>query len=542
MLQRQTQTAAFWRDEFEVTSSDLDFLYNLLLEAQAPKALTDLAIALITEYTRRENSRIESELAKGALYMPKEAYTVGQKLVFPALEFATGEVTGIREGQNPEHGDFDVIQVAFADEKADENAGEKDAGQTATREFAARLDTGHRLNQSNGSDLLDSQDLLSAEEIYSLYQDEIEESILYALEEGERSAEFVEVDGAWLLADMLAEVHVGHLNIAEALIEVEGKPLKIEQLLAEIDLDANVGIPMQRISLDHALAEDERFDKVMSGGAGAWFIKRLEPPEVVRIPLALRPTSIRYNRALLSVELLQTEWELDDEWGESSLSSEIPSLVPNTTLTLTYPHRRHGTLPLNGRTRNFFPQTEGKSTVTLVDGRWGKRYTGWVVPEGRYVSGLAEWMEEHEMPVGALVTLERSEKNNEIIVDFRNRRPKREWARIATADLDNNRLTFEMNKIQIACEYDEAMIVADEDTAATDRLREQLINESLDLQTIVEHIVPELTKLNPQGTVHAKTVYSAVNIVRRTPPGPVFYMLISNRQWRDMGGGYFALS
>ncbi|MEZ4621272.1 MAG: hypothetical protein R2867_38020 [Caldilineaceae bacterium] len=41
-------------------------------------------------------------------------------------------------------------------------------------------------------------------EIYSLYQDEINDSVLYALEEGDHSEDFVEVDGAWVLADMLA--------------------------------------------------------------------------------------------------------------------------------------------------------------------------------------------------------------------------------------------------------------------------------------------------------------------------------------------------
>ncbi len=35
---------------------------------------------------------------------------------------------------------------------------------------------------------------------------------------------------------MLAEIHIGYLNIAEAMIEVQAKPLKTEQLLAEMDL------------------------------------------------------------------------------------------------------------------------------------------------------------------------------------------------------------------------------------------------------------------------------------------------------------------
>ena len=507
MLQRQTQTAAFWRDQFEVTSSDLDFLYNLLLDAQAPRKLSVLAIILIQEYLRRENSKIESELSKGSVYLPKAHYKIGQTLVFPVLEFAIGEVVSIREGQNPEHGDFEVIKVKFPDTGAQ-------------REFAADLSTAHRLNQANGESLLSAETLLSAEEIYSLYQAEIDESLLYAFEEGERADEFVEVDGNWLLADMLAEVHVGHLNIAEALIEMEGEPLTIDHLLAEVELDANVSPAMQRISLEHGLAHDDRFDRVQRRVAPAWFLKRMEPPEVVKTPLTLRPSLSRYNRALLSVELLQTEWELDDEWGESTLSSELPSVVPSTTLTLTYPHRRCGTLPINGRTRSFFPSgTQGKSIITLVDGRWGTHYTGWVVHEGRFVSGLAKWMEDHGLPVGAYITLERSNSNGEIVVDFRTRRAKREWARIATPDLDKRQLTFEMNKVQVACEYDDYLIVGDNDPVAIDALREQLYTSGTELQEIVNQIVPELTKLNPQGTVHAKSIYSAVNIIRRSPPG-----------------------
>ena len=95
--------------------------------------------------------------------------------------------------------------------------------------------------------------------------------------------------------------------------------------------------------------------------------------------------------------------------ARAACSSEVPSVVPSTSLMLTYPHRRYGTLPLSGRTRGFFPQgTSGVSMVTLVDGRWGTRYTGWVVHDGRYVAGLSKWMEDHQMPVGAFITLERT--------------------------------------------------------------------------------------------------------------------------------------
>ena len=530
MLQRPTQTAAFWRDQFEVTADDVDFLYQLVLDSQRPLALDALSLALIGEYLRRENARIEQELAKGAIYTPKQRFAVGQQVVFPILEFAVGEVVEVRPGQNPEHGQFDVIKVKFG-------------GSPKAREFAAGLETPHRLNQVNSDRLLHDTALLSAEEIFSLYRDDVEETVLYAFEEGERRAAFVQVDGRWLLADMLAEVHVGHLNIAEALIEMQGKPLANAQLLTEIDLDANVSPAMRAISLNHALSQDERFDRIEQDGASLWFLRRLEPEEVYSAPALLRYRSATYHRGLLSVEMLQLEWELDDEWGESTLSSEVPHAVPSTSITMIYPHRRYGTLPLSGRTRSFFPQaTGGISMVTLVDGRWGTRYPGWVVHEGRYVTGLSKWMDDHQIPVGAFVTLERSLTPAEVVVDFRTRRPKREWARFIQVDLEHNAINFEMNKVQVSCEYDETMIVAEANSEGPDQLRGQIDRLGIDVMHIVNQVTPELIKLNPQGTVHAKTVYSAVNMFRRTPPGPVFYALLTNRRFRDMGSGLFALA
>jgi hypothetical protein len=530
VLQRRTQTAAFWRDQFEATPEDLDFLYNYLLDAAAPKTLSDLSVALIGEYLRREQGKIEAELAKGSIYQPKERYRVGQRLVFPSLDFATGDIIALRAGQNPEHGDFEVVKVQFND------------GRSA-REYAAGLQTSHRLNESSGTAALDGENLLSAPEIYQLYKGEIDDAVLYSLEENALSRGFVEVQGKWLLKDMLADVHVGHFNIAEAMIEVAGQPLSTEQLLAEMDLDTNISKAMRVLSLDHGLASDPRFDVVRSGNRLLWFLSRLEPEVVIETPWLLRYTPQRYNRSLLSVELLQFEWELDDEWGESTLSSEMPSMAPSASISLIYPHRRFGTLPLNGRTRPFFPGgTSGKAMVSLIDGRWGTRYTGWVCFEGRYIAGLAKWMEDHAIPVGAYITLDRGNRPGEVIVDFRTRRAKREWARIATPDLQHLRVNFELNKIQVTCEYDEQLIVAENDPAGLDAFRKEIDLRQIALYDIVEQVTPELIKLNPQGTVHAKTVYSAVNMMRRTPPGVVFNALIANRKFRDVAGGYFALA
>jgi len=527
VLLRRTQTASFWRDQFRVTDEDLDFTHELILDAESPMTTGQLALRLIREYQRRETARMESELKKGAVYQPKNLYDVGETLIFPAMDFLVGEVLETRAGQNPEHGAFDVIRVGFAD------TGE-------TREFAANLQTGHRLNGANGQTTGDEEALLSAEEIHSLYRNEIEESLLFTLEEGERNEDFVHIDDYWLLADMLAEVHVGHLNIAEALLEMQNRPMTPEELLPELDLQADdVSQPMQVISVNHALGSDERFDQVGSAGGPVWFLSRLEPPEAQTVPPLLQPKIGRYNRAILSVELLQMEWELDDEWGDSG-ATPVSSVVPSISFTLTFPHWLYGTLPLSSRTRALFPHSEQeRSMVTVVDGRWGNRYTAWVVHEGRYVCGLKDWMVAHNLPVSAQITLERTDEPDELIIDFRPRRMRREWSRIAKVDADRQHLALEMNKVQISCEYDENLIVSSEDREGLEAFNAGFEGNDAALEQIVEMIVPEIAKLNPQGTAHVKTIYSAVNMFWRCPPGPIFYTLISNSRFQDVGDGFF---
>jgi methionyl-tRNA synthetase len=38
----------------------------------------------------------------------------------------------------------------------------------------------------------------------------------------------------------------------------------------------------------------------------------------------------------------------------------------------------------------------------------------------------------------------------------------------------------------------------------------------------------ELSKLTPQGHVHAQELYSALNLVRRCPPAPMLSALVTN--------------
>jgi hypothetical protein len=54
-------------------------------------------------------------------------------------------------------------------------------------------------------------------------------------------------------------------------------------------------------------------------------------------------------------------------------------------------------------------------------------------------------------------------------------------------------------------------------------------------------MIREMSKLTPQGHVHAQELYSAVNIVRRTPPGPLFALLASMPEFIHVGDLHFRL-
>ena len=114
---------------------------------------------------------------------------------------------------------------------------------------------------------------------------------------------------------------------------------------------------------------------------------------------------------------------------------------------------------------------------------------------------------------------------------------RREWVRVAVPK--DGRLTFEMLKRPIPCDYDEQMIVFVDDPLSIDKVWQQVNDRSTYMPDVLEQLLPELAKLSPQGNVHARTLYAAINLIKRTPPGPLFAALITQSKFRAMGDGYW---
>jgi hypothetical protein len=61
------------------------------------------------------------------------------------------------------------------------------------------------------------------------------------------------------------------------------------------------------------------------------------------------------------------------------------------------------------------------------------------------------------------------------------------------------------------------------------------------LEKLVRDMLRELAKLTPQGHVHGEELYSAVNILRRVPPGPLFALLAATSDFVHIGDLHFRL-
>ena len=522
VIQRKTQTASYWQEQVAVSRQDLDYLYDRILDAAKPIPTAVLAELLIDRHCRREEEMIQAELSKGPAYQPQDHYEVGAQLIFPALDYVLGTVVGTRPGRNPEYGDFTAIQVRFGD-------------QAGFQEFASGLQGEHRLNrkEGGGEPLVDGA-VIPSGELYELYGAFVQRKLVEALKVQDG---FICYKDQWFLRDMLAKVHMGHLNIVEALIDVKGAPLATADLLPELGLPAEIPSDIQILSLNCALEDDERFDNVGDSGRDVWYLRRLTPEPVTHPPARLVIKPVSYGRQEIDQELLLIEREIDDEGsGEEVMGPSRP--IYKTSITLIYPHWRIGTLPLTVRTRGLFPQaTTHHTPVVLIDGQSGDKMQGWVVHKEQYVYGLKEWYNRYELPAGALVKLERTRDPRIITIDFEARRLKRLWLKVAS--VQEGRLVFQMSKLPVSCEYDEQMAIGEEDPAAVDSLRARMEARDESLFQLMVQIMPELIKLSPQGAVHAKAIYSGVNIVRRISPGPIFALLSVKPCFIPMGGGYW---
>ena len=508
---------SFWSN-YQISEQDLNFIYTHLLETEVPSSHIDLIKKLTSSQIENQNILIETERKSDALvYFPKDQFSVNQKIIFPHRSWEKGKVVNVREGVNPEIADLQVIDVEFA------------SGVISS--FAANL-SDHKLN----SPLPEiKEQWLNIDFVQSTYGEELSRKLKDKLDATE---DLVCIAGNYFPRALLIDIGIGHLNLCEAILEMEnGGPLTTLDLLSQIDLPSGVNEKLVEFSLDLALQEDARFDEVGPAGKTLWFLNRLEPVEVREVPMTLRYSG---DIVTLPDELKQYQsfgTELCDELESEDNSAPVEMV----TLSLSYPHWRAGTLPLTPKLKNLFPTAYETPRIKFdfFDSKNNSTFSGWVVRPSRYIFGLREWYLREGIIPGSLLQISRSKIPGQVSIKVEKSKNSKEWIRTVLVGTDGG-IVFALLKQVVSCSYDERMALVTPDVKSLDEIWEKKSRQPV--EKTIQQIFLELVKLNPQGQIHAQELYSAVNVVRRCPPSLLLNVIFTQPWLKHLGDLYFKLT
>ena len=512
----------YWLN-FDVTNHDLEFIYNYLLEVEQPQTTRNLVKALASERIRVEKISLEKQQRSGGnVYYPKDHFQTGQVLQFPQFDWQSGTILSARPGQNPEIGSFEVVEVELLN-------GDK-------KVLAANLQQ-HVLNQPVKIDL--DNPLLNEKHILETYGEDLEAIIEDALAENEH---LVRIAGRWFPRALLVDINVGHLNLAEAVLDMMGGgPLDTQALMEQIDMPSDADANLNEFSLNLAMQEDKRFDEVGPTGKVLWYLHRLEPQPVQDVPVYLRYNRPdNYDPSTVSSYFNEIGSQIVDEL-ESGLNSVLTSGINETTLSLIYPHWRVGTLPLAGNLAYLFPTALESPRIqfTFVDGANNEKFSGWVVRPYQYVYGLKEWYLSQGLIPGSIIRIQRGKNPGEIIIRSEKKRPSREWVRTAMIGSDGG-VVFSMLKHNVSSAVDERMGFVVSNTDLLDETWERGRHRG-PMAITIRLVMRELAKLSHQNHVHAQELYAGVNLLRRCPPGVILATLFESPWAKHLGNLYFRL-
>ncbi len=513
-------------DKIEIGSNDLQYLTNYLFETEEPLSIPNLSAVLVNRRLELLAEEEAERLAKaGLFYLPKETYAVGDKLNFAELDDASGVVLSLRDGDNPGMGKFKVMLVELEDGN--------------TKEFASGL-ADHPLNEKNYQSAPGEEQTVGT--IMKTHGRAINNALRVSLE---KQDDLIRIGDTWFPRSLLIDIGPGHLNIAEAILDsMSGGPISIHYLMKQLELEeSGENRELLEFSLNYALQEDPRFDEVGTTGQFSWFLRRLEPAEVLETPLYLRHDGI----SILSEDMDDTTYQLldalDDElsFTEEDINDAEPA--ESIELTLTYPHWRAGSLPVTPLTNQVFPSALESHTikVSFIDDQTQQPISAWIVRDHNYVIGLREWYEEKNLIPGSILEISRTDDPGVMKISPEKKRSNKEWIKTVLVGADGG-LVFALLRQPISAGFNERMAIAIPDVNGLDEVWKNRRAKSPAFKTDVMRMMAELSKLNNQRHVHFVDLYAAMNVIRRTAPMDLLNVLRSSDDFFHVGDHYYHIA
>jgi ubiquinone/menaquinone biosynthesis C-methylase UbiE len=531
-------TEEYWRS-FALTAEELDHLHRLILDVDIPQTEAFLAYDLVERRCEQEEGCVEEEAVEVLPYDPRQEYKVGQEIVVKdyrkqEIIYLHGTITGKRDLWMSSLGQCQAIRVRVGEGKS-----------TTSKEYVACARRGFDgwkpipVEQVVGKDwgLGQTDEYIVPGEVFEQFQGYVLRTLTRQLG---ADARFIGFGHEWFVPELLALVSEDELAAAARRIKQMGDPLPLHRLTPVPEMPQRNEEFVQQFSWNDALSHDPRFDNVGTADTPLWFLRALEPPETVEKPPRLTIPAMPYTREYEYVhrELKDMEQAIDDEGSEGEAPPPVTTeRVPSVEFVLSFAHRAMGTIPLTNRIRRAFPQADGPRTcITFIDGRSRERMPGWVMHEDRYAWGLREWYDENLIWAGAYIRLETTENPLEMMVDYIPlSQPKEEQVRVAR--VVDGRLTFKWQTRTIPYKYDPLMLIAETRFEDMEALWLEAEKVGKPIFEVMCGVFPELARLHPQGHVHARTLYSAVNLVRRCAPGTVFGELSARPCFDSVGDG-----
>lgn len=509
----------YWQ-EITISDEDLEIIYNHLLEIETPQTIKELTSFFVANRISEEKKHLDQLKASQApIYLPKNQYSIGQELVFPNRNNQKGVVINTRKGNNPDYPGLGVMEVEFSPSEC--------------IFFATNLEN-HKLNNPELYTVNDPN--LDLGFVLQNFGSIVAKKLDFVLQENE---DLVCIGGKYFPRSLLVDISVGHLNLAEAVLEMEnGGPLSSAELIKQIELPTDVNSKLTEFSFNLAMQEDDRFDEVGPAGVTLWFLKRLEPDEVQNCPFTLRFS----GEIPVLPEEIASYANFDSEVCDELEPGCECDQVDEVTLSLIYPHLRAGTLPLTNKLKNLFPTAYETPRVrfNFVDGKTKEVFPGWVVRPNRYISGLKDWYTSQGIIAGSMIKVSRGLNPGEIIIQPEHSHNSKEWIRTVLSGSDGG-LVYAMLKQSVTCSFDDRMAIVTPDIPSLDRAWEQSLKQHQSMEKVIMSTMREMAKLNPQGHVHAQELYAAVNIIKRCPPSTILQFLFTCPGISHLGDLYFRL-
>ncbi len=507
---------SYWKN-FQITNEDIEIIYSHLLNVEIPQTPAELLGIILADRIEKEKIHAkEQEEEHGAPYLPKNEYKVGDTIIFPQLENHVGTVTKVRDANSFDL-EFKVITVIVDGEE---------------KEFAAGLEE-HILNEASKATLEDDASALS-----KLLNEFGQHSINILINSLNENDDFTYIGGKWFPSALLIDVNIGLLNLAEAVLDMNGGgPMYTKDILEQIGFSSEDNPKLAEFSLDLAMQDDPRFDEVGTSGEMTWYLKRLEPDVVLNKPIFLQYDEIEVNRDLLTEEMVALETEIDDELSNVFNDKTFKKL----SISLLFPHWRSGTLPITNKTKTIFPTALESERVrfTFIDEQTREEFEGWVARTQGYVTGLSDWYETNNVMPGSVIHLQKGSRPGDVVVGVEPHHSSKDWVRTAMIGTDGG-IVYANLKQPISTLYDPHMYIAmPSDVSALDESWKNRSNLRKPLVNIITEIINDLARMNPQFHVHVEEIYSAVNAIRRCPPAPILEILATDKRFVHVGDFHY---